>query len=222
MAEVSANVTQERERRRDSEKRVAVLEVEISELRKEIDKSAVATTSLADRFASETAKLGQIIHDKEEAIRAVLAASSAKDLMHETQAYENKRLSDRIRQLEAANQQAEGARSQTEQKLAGRFNEIARITAVLSEESRRAAEADDNVQWLRSVQQVTANFPRWWVLLPHDVRRKREHARYRRAGLFDGEIYLTTYSDVAKHGMDPLRHYILHGMQEGRQRTTPT
>ncbi len=222
LAEVSANVTQERERRRDSEKRVAVLEVEISELRKEIDKSAVATTSLADRFASETAKLGQIIHDKEEAIRAVLAASSAKDLMHETQAYENKRLSDRIRQLEAANQQAEGARSQTEQKLAGRFNEIARITAVLSEESRRAAEADDNVQWLRSVQQVTANFPRWWVLLPHDVRRKREHARYRRAGLFDGEIYLTTYSDVAKHGMDPLRHYILHGMQEGRQRTTPT
>jgi hypothetical protein len=65
--------------------------------------------------------------------------------------------------------------------------------------------------------QVAASFPKWWVLMPQDWRRKQEHARYRRAGLFDAEKYLEMYPDVASDGMDPVYHYIFHGIAEGRQ-----
>jgi hypothetical protein len=37
-------------------------------------------------------------------------------------------------------------------------------------------------------------------------------------GLFDAESYLAHYPDVQQAGMDPLRHYIWHGMGEGRRR----
>jgi myosin heavy subunit len=35
--------------------------------------------------------------------------------------------------------------------------------------------------------------------------------------LFDAEWYLATYKDVAKQGLDPAKHYLLHGFKEGRR-----
>jgi hypothetical protein len=40
--------------------------------------------------------------------------------------------------------------------------------------------------------------------------------RKRRPTLFDKTYYLETYPDVAKAGVDPYRHYISHGVREGR------
>jgi Methyltransferase domain len=37
-----------------------------------------------------------------------------------------------------------------------------------------------------------------------------------RSGLFDRKWYLETYPDVAAWGIDPIRHYVLHGAIEGR------
>jgi hypothetical protein len=48
------------------------------------------------------------------------------------------------------------------------------------------------------------------------MRRQRLARMLERNGLFDGDAYLAKYTDVAESGMDPLRHYILHGMAEGR------
>src|SRR5690606_5783129 len=38
----------------------------------------------------------------------------------------------------------------------------------------------------------------------------------RASGLFDREYYLSRYPDVAKAGMDPVEHYVIHGTNEGR------
>ena len=37
------------------------------------------------------------------------------------------------------------------------------------------------------------------------------------AGIVDSKGYLEEYPDVELSGMDPLRHYILHGIREGRE-----
>ena len=222
LAEASSNVTHERERRQDSDKRVAILESELSELRKEIDKSGSAAVSLADKFVFEIAQLTKMLRDHEQAMQTVIAARSTEELKLMKLSDENERLADQIQQLETGSQQAETARSTIEKKLAARFDEIARMTAMLADESRRATSAHDDLQWLRDVQRVANGFPSWWVLLRDDKRRKREHQRYYRAGLFDARRYLDRYPDVLENGMDPVRHYILHGMAEGRQRTTPS
>jgi len=51
----------------------------------------------------------------------------------------------------------------------------------------------------------------------HTERRLRRHARIiRRSGRFDVEYYLHENTDVARDGMDPIRHYLVHGAREGR------
>lgn len=40
--------------------------------------------------------------------------------------------------------------------------------------------------------------------------------RIKRSGLFGKKWYLKTYPDVARAGMNPLRHYLKHGWTEGR------
>ena len=90
---------------------------------------------------------------------------------------------------------------------------------MLADEGVKVDHARANEEWLRSALQLAASFPKWWTLMPPRWRRKREHARYRNSGLLDAEKYLEAYPDVAEYGMDPIRHYILHGMAEGRTKT---
>ncbi len=72
-------------------------------------------------------------------------------------------------------------------------------------------------EWLRQVHAALGSPPSWWQLLPSSWRRRREHRRLLRRGLFDEQKYIARYPDVAAAGMDPLRHYIMHGLPEGRQ-----
>lgn len=44
----------------------------------------------------------------------------------------------------------------------------------------------------------------------------RHYPTVQRSGLFDAEYYLAQYPDVKQSGVDPLRHYLLHGGFEGR------
>ena len=44
----------------------------------------------------------------------------------------------------------------------------------------------------------------------------RETSLLARSGLFDRNWYLAHYPDVAAAGVDPVRHYLLHGAYEGR------
>jgi hypothetical protein len=47
-------------------------------------------------------------------------------------------------------------------------------------------------------------------------RLRRQIATLKSSGLFDAEWYLREYGDVARAGIDPLRHYVEFGAKEGR------
>lgn len=79
--------------------------------------------------------------------------------------------------------------------------------------------ADENArrtEWLRKVNAVLTGYPYWWAFVPKHWRMRWEQRRLLRKGLFDAESYLSRYPDVSASGMNPLRHYILHGISENR------
>lgn len=112
---------------------------------------------------------------------------------------------------------AAAARAAAERRVAEQTEELIRLSALLSQENGRAEGTAGHAEWLREMTRAAEAMPKWWGLMPEGWRRKREHEAYRRAGLFDAEQYLQNYPDVAADGMDPVRHYIQHGMAEGRQ-----
>lgn len=105
-------------------------------------------------------------------------------------------------------------RIEAETQAGARQREIEDISSRL----RQAQRHQVDTEWLRAVHIALNGRPFWWHLLPAPSRRKREYGLLRRAGLFDNAAYLACHSDVAASGMDPLRHYITHGMSERRSR----
>lgn len=60
---------------------------------------------------------------------------------------------------------------------------------------------------------------KWWVgMLPQKVAHRIRLRELRRKAIFDADAYDRRYPDVGKEGMDPLQHYVLHGVDEGRRR----
>jgi len=72
------------------------------------------------------------------------------------------------------------------------------------------------LRWLALVQEALATSPRWWSLLPRSARRPRELRLLQKKGLFHAREYLNDNPDVALSGVDALRHFINHGIQDGR------
>jgi glycosyltransferase involved in cell wall biosynthesis len=211
-----ATVADERERRIAAEQQIAAVTNDRANLQSRLAQAEAVSQLNADRLSSEITQLSGMLRDQE---RAANAAITDNDAMRQTLAERTReaaQLSANLQQKEALARASEAARVALEQKLAQRADEISRLTSVLADENVRASHPDGKAKWLRDSIQVAAGFPRWWALMPEDWRRKREHARYLRSGLFDAAKYLETYPDVAANGMDPVRHYILHGMAENR------
>lgn len=112
---------------------------------------------------------------------------------------------------------AAAARAAAERRIAEQTEELVRLSALLAQENGRAESSAGHAEWLREMARVAEAMPKWWSMMPEGWRRKREHDAYRRAGLFDAQLYLQNHPDVVADGMDPVRHYILHGMAEGRR-----
>jgi predicted O-methyltransferase YrrM/septal ring factor EnvC (AmiA/AmiB activator) len=57
-----------------------------------------------------------------------------------------------------------------------------------------------------------------WLLRPTSggIQNLRTYRELRRTGAFDARYYLSRYVDVAEAGLDPLMHYVEHGVLEGR------
>jgi hypothetical protein len=172
--------------------------------------------SLAARF-DEISSLTRLLQDKEAEVAAALEskldeAERVARLSSELEA-ERKRASAEAEKL----RQEKGA---AEVRLAERFSEIAIMTRLLAEKEGEAERAD----WLREVSAVLLNGTgstslkgRLAALLPAQIRLKKQKARLRRNGMFDPDAYIAAHPDVAEAGLDPLWHYINHGMAEGRQ-----
>jgi len=101
-----------------------------------------------------------------------------------------------------------------------RSEELEREVRLLSElliEERRRGEAHALLAtWFVRMHECILAQPRWWAWLPPSQRRSRQLRRLRRAGLFDSTHYLARYADVRDAGMDPLDHYLRHGVHEAR------
>lgn len=67
--------------------------------------------------------------------------------------------------------------------------------------------------------QVLASPGRWWTgFLPGFWVRRLKYDRLRRKNLFDAALYSKRYPDVVRARIDPLHHYVSHGLEEGRTR----
>jgi hypothetical protein len=102
------------------------------------------------------------------------------------------------------------------------FHQEGERSRQLMEERIRQEEATsmreiERAQWLMQYSQAAAvRGPWWWDYMPRRWRRSKLMGRLRRRGLFDAEAYLVKNPDVAADGLDPLDHYIGHGLNENR------
>jgi chromosome segregation ATPase len=209
-----AECEHERDRRIQSEQRMTSADAEISALQSDLQEARRTAERKVDALTTDLARMTVLLQEQERAAEQAAAEASQS-------AAETLRLSQEVEQLSEATSAAQVARGEAERKLAARFDELARLTAITADEASRADSAEDGAQWLRDVRRVEEGFPAWWAIMPGTWRRRRAHQRYHRAGLFDAQAYLELYPDVSAQGMDPVRHFILHGMAEGRARLLP-
>lgn len=117
---------------------------------------------------------------------------------------------------------AENARDEAARRLTERFSEIATITALLHERENTASADTLQTDWLRDVAAVVLEAARarpkgLRPALPWTRPAPRWTEALRQRGLFDAGAYLTENPDVASTGLDPLLHYLTHGIAEGRR-----
>lgn len=188
-AEVAAAQERSRVDREAAEHRLEEAE-RAGRLAEELDMERVR---MAERFA-EIASLTRMLREKEEEVSTALDRSRAE-------------------------------KDEVGRRLSERFGEIAVMTRLLGEKENVAKVSGEQAEWLREVSAVLMNGSgsetlkgRLAALLPAPIRLKKQKARLKRKGIFDADAYLAAHADVAEAGMDPLWHYINHGMGEGRQR----
>jgi len=127
-----------------------------------------------------------------------------------------------LRNLAAALQQqvvtSDADRREIQERRDEAYDELAAVTRFLRASESSAAVHEAKYVWAARVLDVMLRSRRWWSpLLPAAWSRKRYLARLADEQLFDSESYLRRYPDVRASGQDQLRHYIAHGMAEGRQ-----
>jgi hypothetical protein len=108
-----------------------------------------------------------------------------------------------------------------EARLKERFKEVATLTQVLREKEAELLSCRNEADWLRKTSTVMFSGSGWRgrlaALLPGFVVRLWSLVRLKNGGLFDAKRYLEANPDVARNGVDPLYHYLHHGMKEGRK-----
>lgn len=222
----------ERQRRAEAEERLAEASRALQEqqlLNAELAGRIAALQSTLIQRQEELAQLLSQFHAAEQVrVRAEMELEqererSAKlvERVRAESAAETARMSREIEQLAEAVRTAEVAHAETESKLGARFDELAQLTTFIASEADRADAAESQAKWMSAVRRLEDGFPAWWAIMPRAWRQRRAHRRLHRAGLFDAEAYLAIHPDVAAAAMDPLRHYMLHGIAEGRTRPQP-
>ena len=119
----------------------------------------------------------------------------------------------------ALTQRTQEEKKDAEARLAERFSEIARLTRIVSDAEALTRKATAQREWIREAASVLVSGSRSWKggLLPSSWRRNQHMAQLKEKGLFDPAAYLAAYPDVARSAQDALRHYIRHGLVEGRE-----
>lgn len=178
---------------------------------------ALAERQLAEHF-SEVATLTEFLRDTASELEAVrMQANAQVQAAQQAQNTMAAMLQQRDEEVGAIRTARDNADSQLNMRLA----EVTTLQTLLQDAASETDATKAQAQWLRRLNIVSSGFPRWWSLMPLGWRRKREYARYVRSGLFNAEAYIQLYPDVAESGMDAVRHYVLHGMDENREKPLP-
>ena len=98
----------------------------------------------------------------------------------------------------------------------GSSKEVRHLSTQLKAKEAAADQSSRHAKWLQEVNAVVTGYPNWWAFAPKKMREKWQNGRLLRRGLFDADAYLVRYPDVLSSGIDPLRHYIIHGINEKR------
>jgi hypothetical protein len=123
---------------------------------------------------------------------------------------------DKLRRANLQLAAAEAAARSSETKLSERFSELAKLSGMLLERDRKLAKEAEKAQRRQELYRALSWRPRWWSILSVSQQTKLQQKRLRRLGIFDGQSYLKVNPDVAANGMDPLDHYMNHGIDEDR------
>ena len=109
-----------------------------------------------------------------------------------------------------------------EKRLQDRFHEIVLLTRIIRDHEATIVRDGKKLEWFRQVVEVftkqssksrNARIMKW---LPAYFWQKRIRTLLKKKNLFDANTYINIYPDVLAHDIDPFRHYILHGVKEGR------
>lgn len=169
--------------------------------------AAVEAKREKDTMASAMARLHDSIGSRDRTIKAM-----TKDLCRK-----DRELEDLRRRADASQPAAVAIQAPT-------LNAEVNVQLVSLRRRLRTAEEDAVLQrslvnLLMAMLQVLSDPGRWWfALLPGFWVRNIQSGRLRRKKLFDVGLYKKRYPDVGRSGIDPLHHYVLHGLEEGRLR----
>lgn len=129
---------------------------------------------------------------------------------------------ERLQQEIVSREEAEFKQRDVEGQLRERYSEVVTLTRLLAEAGEASRRATRNAEWAAAIAvlfqaksggTLSSGFLNF---LPHAWHRARLLERLKREGLFDAEAYLRANPDVAQAGVDPLRHFLEHGIGEGR------
>ena len=131
--------------------------------------------------------------------------------------------------LEKKNRHLESEKQILEKKLEDRFKELAILTKMLEErDANSQAKADNHISSmlpqqsssLKSKQKDNSKKARWKTKFRKAKKKsttiKKQAKLLQKSELFDKAWYLNQYPDVAKEKVDPIEHYLWHGVTDGR------
>jgi hypothetical protein len=125
--------------------------------------------------------------------------------------------------MEAVLAQSQAEKEAVQARLHEGIDELATLTKLLAASESLERQSSDEAEWLRETGSILVNGSttlkgRLLSMMPAAFQQKRYRRLLKGKGLFDGEAYLAAHPDVAADGVDPLGHYLKHGMAERRRR----
>ncbi|MRH98135.1 hypothetical protein GH784_22985 [Agrobacterium sp. CNPSo 675] len=114
----------------------------------------------------------------------------------------------------------ENAKAESDLRAQERLVEVTTLTKMLMETegqaSVRSLLLEEAGRLLGRAVMKMLELPNFWRVLPRRLYSSRQVSMLKRSGLFDPEWYRNYYVDIDRAGVDPLRHYVQYGADEGR------
>lgn len=186
-------------------------------LQDQLEAQANLHTKLAE-LEEWTFKLAGDRRAAEEKLRSTQRALEKQQKLRDSSLHEVRAMTGDLARLKKSLKAKAAAHAALEAQLDEAYGEIATITQLLKASEALTTRSRSQMDWLAQVSGVVLSNARGWrALLPMSVRQRMSFRTLAERRLFDAEAYLRRYPDVRASGDNPLRHYILHGMAEGRQ-----